>query len=140
MHKTVMLNPQKPVIYRPGKVHSQNSAYPPSIRSALVILQSLHLPAYCQSTPLHRLFWRRGIRLAPPILAGFLHNFFGYGVLFGAFVAVILGCFSSLSWRMILCGSAAVAIIGGLIVACRFREWRAEYNLPSWQEIWRTHE
>jgi len=133
-----MANPQKPVIYRPGKVHPQNSAYPPSIRSALAILQSLHLPAYCQSTPLHRLFWRRGIRLAPPILAGGFPYFFFFG---GVFCGVGVGGgggFSSLSWRMILCGSAAVAIIGGLIVACRYREWRAEYNLPSWREIWQS--
>ena len=128
----------KPVIYRPAKAGQQNGAYPPSIRSALAILQPLGLPRWCQRTPLHHFLWRRGIRLAPPILAGFLHNFFGYGVLFGAFVAAILGCFSSLSWRMILCGSAAVAIIGGLIVACRYREWRAEYNLPSWREIWHS--
>ena len=130
----------KPIIYRPAKAKAQNSAYPPAINSTLMLLQSLKLPAWSQATPLHRFFWQHGILLSPPILAGFISNLCGYGIFFALLAALALSLFSAWSPWAIVCASIAVAIIGGLIVACRFREWRAEYNLPSWQEIWRTHE
>ena len=117
-------NDPKPIIYRPAKAGQQNGAYPPSIRSALAILQPLGLPRWCQRTPLHHFLWQRGVMLSPPILAGFVGNFMGYGS-GGSLLAIMGGAFSA-------------AMIGGLIVACRLREWREAHNLPSWQEIWQS--
>lgn len=133
-----MPEPQNPIIYRPAKAKAQNSAYPPAINSTLMLLQSLKLPAWSQATPLHRFFWRRGVLLSPPILAGFISNLCGYGIFFGLLTALVLSLFSAWSLLAIVCAGIAAAIIGGLIVACRFREWRAEYNLPSWREIWHS--
>jgi len=133
-----MPKPQKPIIYRPTKAKAQNSAYPPAINSTLALLQSLKLPAWCQATPLHRFFWQHGILLSPPILAGFISNLCGYGIFFGVSAVLALSLFSAWSPLAIVCAGIAAAIIGGLIVACRFREWRTEYNLPSWQEIWQS--
>ena len=112
----------KPIIYRPAKAKAQNSAYPPAINSTLMLLQSLKLPAWSQATPLHRFFWQHGILLSPPLLAGFISNLCGYGIFFVLLAALALSLFSAWSPWAIVCASIAVAIIGGLIVACRFRE------------------
>ena len=133
-----MPEPQNPIIYRPAKAETQNSAYPPAINRTLVLLQSLKLPAWCQATPLHRFFWQRGILLSPPLLAGFISNLCGSGIFFALLTALALLLFSGWSPWAMGCGSVSAGIIGGLIVACRYREWRAEYNLPSWREIWHS--
>ena len=96
-----MFEPQKPIIYRPAKAKAQNSAYPPAINSTLILLQSLKLPAWSQATPLHRFFWRRGVLLSPPILAGFISNLCGYGIFFALLTALALSLFSGWSpWAM----------------------------------------
>lgn len=131
-------NDPKPIIYRPAKAGQQDGAYPPSIRSALAILQPLGLPRWCQRTPLHHFLWQRGVMLSPPILAGFVGNFMGYGFCFALLAALVLWLLSGGSLLAIMGGAFSAAMIGGLIVACRLREWREAHNLPSWQEIWQS--
>jgi len=130
----------KPVIYRPAKAGQQNGTYPPSIRSALAILRPLGLPGWCQRTPLHHFLWQRGVMLSPPAFGGGRVCFFFYGFCFALLAALLLWLLSDGSSLAIMGGAFSAAMIGGLIVACRLREWREAHNLPSWQEIWKSHE
>lgn len=88
-----------------------NPRYPAVIQSALRFLDGKGL-ARVQSAPLlHRLLWRAGIALPPPILAGFGTNALVQGLLFGLF-------WTALMWLMLWQGSErplALLLVAGLL-------------------------
>ena len=88
-----------------------NPRYPAVIQSALRFLDGKGL-ARVQSAPLlHRLLWRLGIALPPPILAGFGTNALVQGLLFGLF-------WTALMWLMLWQGSErplALLLVAGAV-------------------------
>ncbi len=93
-----------------------NPRYPAVIQSALRFLDGKGL-ARVQSAPLlHRLLWRMGIALPPPILAGFGTNALVQGLLFGLF-------WTALMWLMLWQGSErplALLLAAGLLAGALF--------------------
>ncbi|HDS1654336.1 TPA: hypothetical protein QEL76_002274 [Stenotrophomonas maltophilia] len=116
-----------------------NPRYPAAIQSALRFLDGKGL-ARVQSAPLlHRLLWRMGIALPPPILASFGINALVQGLLFGLF-------WTGLMWLMLWQGSerplalllAAGLLAGalfGVVMAALMRSLRCHRKLPDWQQF-----
>ena len=112
-----------------------NLRYPAVIQSALRFLDGKGL-ARVQSAPLlHRLLWRVGIALPPPILAGFGTNALVQGLLFGLF-------WTALMWLMLWQGSerplALLLVAGalfGLVMAALMRSLRRHRKLPDWRQF-----
>jgi hypothetical protein len=96
--------------------------------------------ARVQSAPLlHRLLWRVGIALPPPILAGFGTNALVQGLLFGLF-------WTALMWLMLWQGSErqlALLLVAGLLAGALFgvvmaalmRSLRRHRKLPDWRQF-----
>jgi len=116
-----------------------NPRYPAVIQSALRFLDGKGM-ARVQSAPLlHRLLWRMGIALPPPILAGFGTNALVQGLLFGLF-------WTALMWLMLWQGSerplalllAAGLVAGalfGIVMAALMRSLRRHRKLPDWRQF-----
>ena len=116
-----------------------NPRYPAVIQSALRFLDGKGL-ARVQSAPLlHRLLWRMGIVLPPPILASFGINALVQGLLFGLF-------WTGLMWLMLWQGSerplALLLVAGllagalfGIVMAALMRSLRRHRKLPDWQQF-----
>ncbi len=116
-----------------------NRHYPPVIQSALRFLDSKGL-ARAQSAPLlHRLLWRVGVALPPPILAGFGTNALVQGLLFGLF-------WTGLMWLMLWQGSErplALLLVAGLlagavfgvVMAALMHALRRHRKLPGWRQF-----
>ena len=116
-----------------------NPRYPAVIQAALRFLDGKGL-ARVQSAPLlHRLLWRMGIALPPPILAGFVTNALVQGLLFGLF-------WTALMWLMLWQGSerplalllAAGLLAGalfGVVMAALMRSLRRHRKLPDWRQF-----
>lgn len=116
-----------------------NPRYPAVIQAALRFLDGKGL-ARVQSAPLlHRLLWRMGIALPPPILAGFATNALVQGLLFGLF-------WTGLMWLMLwqgserplvlllLAGLSAGALFG-IVMAALMRSLRRHRKLPDWRQF-----
>ena len=116
-----------------------NPRYPAVIQSALRFLDGKGL-ARVQSAPLlHRLLWRMGIALPPPILAGFSTNALVQGLLFGLF-------WTALMWLMLWQGSErplvlllvaglSAGALFGLVMAALMRSLRRHRQLPEWRRF-----
>ncbi|HDS1125890.1 TPA: DUF6404 family protein [Stenotrophomonas maltophilia] len=116
-----------------------NPRYPAAIQSALRFLDGKGL-ARAQSAPLlHRLLWRVGVALPPPILAGFGTNALVQGLLFGLF-------WTGLMWLMLWQGSerplalllAAGLLAGalfGVVMAALMHSLRRQRKLPGWRQF-----
>lgn len=116
-----------------------NRHYPAVIQSALRFLDSKGL-ARGQSAPLlHRLLWRAGIALPPPILAGFGTNALVQGLLFGLF-------WTALMWLMLWQGSERPLVLllvagllagalFGMVMAALMRSLRRHRKLPDWRQF-----
>lgn len=113
--------------------------YPAEIQAALRFLDGRGL-ARVQSAPLlHRLLWRMGIALPPPILAGFGINALVQGLLFGLF-------WTGLMWLMLWQGSQRplfLLLVAGLlsgalfgvVMAALMRSLRRHRRLPDWKQF-----
>ncbi|WGV56602.1 DUF6404 family protein [Stenotrophomonas indicatrix] len=64
--------------------------YPADIQVALRFLDRSGVPRREAAPLLHRMLWRLGVALPPPILAGFLTNTLLQGLLFGVFWTVLM--------------------------------------------------
>ena len=105
-----------------------NPRYPAVIQSALRFLDGKGL-ARVQSAPLlHRLLWRMGIALPPPILAGFGTNALVQGLLFGLF-------WTALMWLMLWQGSErplALLLAAGLVAEHLMRQHEGLGDDADW--------
>ena len=116
-----------------------NPRYPAVIQAALRFLDGKGL-ARVQSAPLlHRLLWRMGIALPPPILAGFATNALVQGLLFGLF-------WTGLMWLMLWQGSERPLVLlllagllagalFGIVMAALMRSLRRHRKLPDWRQF-----
>ncbi|HIE1098974.1 MULTISPECIES: DUF6404 family protein [Stenotrophomonas] len=116
-----------------------NPRYPAVIQAALRFLDGKGL-ARVQSAPLlHRLLWRSGIAVPPPILASFGINALVQGLLFGLF-------WTGLMWLMLWQGSerplalllAAGLLAGavfGVVMAALMQSLRRHRKLPDWKQF-----
>ncbi|WP_380181953.1 DUF6404 family protein [Kalamiella sp. sgz302252] len=91
------------------------------------------------TSPLHRWFWRKGIKIPPPLFAPLWLNTLLSGTLFGLFWGILMWL---ISWRAqgtdprIAVFSAVLAgVLYGLCMALMQYRQRKKHNLPGWKEI-----
>lgn len=116
--------------------------YPADIQVALRFLDRSGVPRREAAPLLHRMLWRLGIALPPPILAGFLTNTLLQGLLFGVFWTVLMWL---LLWQgrapalelLLLAGGASGAMFG-LVMATLLWFLRGARELPTWQQFRRS--
>jgi hypothetical protein len=116
--------------------------YPADVRFALQAMADAKVPAGMRAPPMHRLLWRLGLRVPPPLLASFSSNLFVMGGLFGVLWGVL--------WRLLMglvldlgsltlgitVGSAVMAgLLFGLLMALLMRYQRRRYRLPAWKTL-----
>lgn len=82
---------RRPADSKPTRI--DHSSYPEEISVLLERLSGLDLPEATVAPPLHRMLWRIGIKVPPPVLANFATNFALFFVVFavgwGACMAVM---------------------------------------------------
>lgn len=116
--------------------------YPADVRHALQAMADANVPAGMRAPPLHRLLWRMGLRVPPPLLASFSANLFVMGGLFGLLWS---GLWQALMWLLfelgpfplaITVGSAVMAgLLFGLLMALLMQYQRRRYRLPAWKTL-----
>lgn len=116
--------------------------YPADVRHALQAMADANVPAGMRAPPLHRLLWRMGLRVPPPLLASFSANLLLMGGLFGLLWSVL---WQALMWLLfelgpfplaITVGSAVMAgLLFGVMMALLMRYQRRRYQLPAWKTL-----
>jgi len=96
----------------PAELH--HAAYPKEISSSLQRLSELNLPDATVAPPLHRLLWRLGISVPPPVLASFSSNF---GLFFVAFAAGWGVCMTALFALKADVAANALTLLGTTVSA-----------------------
>jgi len=115
------------------------SHYPPRVQTALRYLDGAGIERKASSPPLHRLLWRFGLEVPPPILAGFVPNLLVMGGMFGVVWGFIMWL---LVWRSSSMSGAAVlsfCILGGVLfgagMAVLMKRQRQRRGLKAWEEL-----
>lgn len=116
--------------------------YPADVRHALQAMADANVPAGMRAPPMHRLLWRMGLRVPPPLLASFSANVLLMGGLFGLLWSVL---WQALMWLLfelgpfplaITVGSAVMAgLLFGLLMALLMQYQRRRYRLPAWKTL-----
>ncbi|MCF7752708.1 hypothetical protein KQ945_18255 [Bacillus subtilis subsp. subtilis] len=113
--------------------------YPASIQAALHAMQAAGVPTSLQAPPLHRLLWRVGMVMPPPLLAGFAANALLMGVFFavgwGVLMVPLFGLIVPLSTLAILGSAGGAGALFGVIMALVMRYQQQRYPLPAWRSL-----
>ncbi|WP_303638378.1 MULTISPECIES: DUF6404 family protein [Stenotrophomonas] len=116
-----------------------DARYPAAIQVALRFLDRSGVPRREAAPLLHRLLWRAGIVLPPPILAGFVTNALLQGILFAGFWTLLMwlllwqGRITSLD-LLLVAGLLAGALFG-VVMATLMWVLRGSRKLPSWRQF-----
>ncbi len=118
--------------------------YPADVRNALQAMADANVPAGMRAPPMHRLLWRMGLRVPPPLLASFSANLFVMGGLFGVLWGVLWRALMGLVLDLgsltlgITIGSAVMAgLLFGVLMALLMQHQRRRYQLPAWKTLLR---
>ena len=116
-------------------------SYPASIEKAFAYLQAADIPKYLKNRKIlyvHRMFWKKGIALPPPVLASFIVNTI-YFAMTGwiMFIPVLLIIHwkeqrTISEWSIDL---AIYAVIYGVMSVWIRQRQRRNLGLLSWQEL-----
>ena len=114
--------------------------YPPAIEKALAYLQEKNIISFHRESVLHKILWRSGIAIPPPILANITINIITGGINTSIRLVPIMLIFiygfnvhaSAELWIFIFVFNA---IFWGLFLALLERYARRKFALLSWQEI-----
>lgn len=111
------------------------------LRRALALLEPLDLPRGTKAPPLHRLLWRAGIEVPPPLLASWRFNAVLMGSLFGPLFAALSATLTSLRpgasqsvLQIVVIATVAGAVFGAL-TATSFRSEARRHRLPAWDSL-----
>lgn len=120
---------------------SQEMDFNERLQRAFALLESKGIGKSTYSPPLFRLFWKLGIQVPPPHMAGFGFNTLLMGGFFGVFWGL---CMWLLLWGrqgMPVVIAAAVALgtglLFGLVMAWYMRYSARKRGIPSWHEFTR---
>jgi hypothetical protein len=118
--------------------------FPSDFRNALHAMAVAIVPPALRGPPMHRLLWRMGLRVPPPLLASFSANLFVMGGLFGLLWGVLWRALMGLVLDLgpltlsITVGSAVAAgLLFGLLMALLMQHQRRRYPLPDWKTLLR---
>ncbi len=114
-------------------------SYPTKINAALAKLAETGLKPGQYAPPLHRLLWRGGIQVPPPLFAGFWTIFSFMAVWFGSVwgFCMWLTLWSRNGTPLIhaIGTSVVVGVLYGIFMARHSRRSAQKYKLPKWSEI-----
>lgn len=115
--------------------------YPAAVRIALSLIPAA-VPRSLIAPPLHRLSWRAGVALPPPLTAGWLRNFLYFAIVFGLLFALIMGgVLVSLGAdpvrleARIVPAAVSSGLVFGALMAAVFHVNARRHRVPSWEEV-----
>lgn len=113
--------------------------YPAKVRTALQLMHDAGVPQPLRAPPLHRLLWRVGIAVPPPLLAGFAANallmgtFFGVG--WGVVMLPLFGVLVRLPTLGVVASAGLAGVLFGVIMGLVMRAQQQRYHLPAWRSL-----
>ena len=108
---------------------------------ALRLMAVKGIGSWRAAPPIYHAFWACGVRIRPPLFAGFRFSFIyqaSIGVVFFSPTAYILdlaGKLDGVSRPLVISAVAGGAVLLGLMGALEFRYFAWKYNLPPWSEL-----
>lgn len=113
--------------------------YPAAIRTALEAMAAANVPPALRAPPLHRLLWRMGLPVPPPLLAGFVANFLlmgiVFGVLWGGLMALLFARIVEIPTGVMAGGAVFAGVLFGLLMALLMQHQQRRYRLPAWRTL-----
>jgi hypothetical protein len=108
---------------------------------ALRLMAGKGIGSWRSAQPIYHAFWACGLRIRPPMFAGFLFNFTHHALMgglffgFSAFILDLAGRLDGISRPIIIAAVVVGAMLLGLMAALEFRYFARKYNLPPWSEL-----
>ena len=116
-----------------------NQGFDARLERAFTMLQAVGLPKSLYAPPMYRLFWKFGVRVPPPQLAGFALNtvLMGsfFGVSWGLAMWLLLWWRQGMSMQVMLSTSAGAGLLFGLLMATYTAFVVRKLRLPRWSVI-----
>ena len=114
-------------------------AFDARLRQALAFIASKGVRPSTAAPPLYRLFWKMGLKVPPPLMAGF----FSIALLMGGFFGVFWGLLMwLLMWGrtgMPMAAAAVLALLAGalfgLLMAAVLRWQARNKQIPAWKDF-----
>jgi hypothetical protein len=114
-------------------------AFDARLQQALMFIESKGVRRSTAAPPLYRLFWRMGLKVPPPLMAGFWAIALLMGGFFGLFWGVVMWL---LMWGrngMPLAFAALLALVAGvlfgLLMAAVLRSQARNKQIPAWKDF-----
>ncbi len=116
-----------------------DAAFDSRLQRALALIESKGVRRGTAAPPMYRLFWKMGLKVPPPLMAGFLSVALLMGGFFGLFWGLVMW---ALMWaRTGMPASAAVltsllaGVLFGLLMAAVLRAQARHKGIPAWKDI-----
>ncbi|WMJ68381.1 DUF6404 family protein [Stenotrophomonas sp. 24(2023)] len=120
-------------------MNTPEQKYPAKVQLALRHLDAAGVPRRQSAPLLHRVLWRSGVTVAPPMLASMTANTLLMGVWFafawGLLMWLLLWRGSTLSSAMAVFAALVAGAGFGLLMAALMRGLRLRHRLPLWRDL-----
>lgn len=117
----------------------QGRSFDERLRLALALMDEKGIGKTTSGPPFHRLLWKAGIRLPPPLMTGFVANALLMGAMFGVLWSATMWL---LSWaRQGVPASDALlmalfsSVLFGLAMAAVNRHLSRKHGIPAWRDF-----
>lgn len=109
------------------------------VQRALALTDAKGIERAASAPPLHRLLWALGVRVPPPLMAGFWVNALLMGVLFGLGWGVLMWLLvwgrEGMGLAVMAAAAALAGLLFGLAMAYLNRRQAHRHGVPGWRQF-----